>query len=722
MPTLYSYYRRSGGNTPDGTGDERFELDYNYSTDYANNCDNFTMSLYMRTAYWDSAQISVNGRTILDGVTQSFSKTILGSGSNRYLIGTRTQTVYHNADGSKQCYIQGQGSELGHGYLGTENRLLTLPQIPRYANITSFTTDSVTMNSFHFNVTADASIDYVQHSLNGGAWTDSGNQTITGREPGTTYSLRCRVRRTDSGLWTESGTISVTTVDKNRVTSSIVNTNCDTALTVTASNASGSQCDIYIELLNATKTARIGDAIRHTNTTNTTFTVEEIQSLANLIPNDNSANFRINAVTVVGGADAYTDYKDGTYSIVNANPAFSNFTYEDTNATTIALTNPNKQTIIKGYSNLRAIISTANKATAVKGATMAKYRLVVGSKQIDVDYNASATVNLDLTAIDNNVFTVYAIDSRGNSTAKQISPSTYLDYTKLSIAQANGERGDGGVSDDVTLIANGAFWNSSFGAVSNTLQSITYKYKKTTDTPYVDGTTTITPTILSNSFNIESLIAGDLEALGFDAGYSYNIILTVADKLSSASYPFVVGTGTPSYAAHKDGMAINMPFDETKGKSFQVAGKIYQNGADLLDSLFPIGRGFIDTTDTDYSNYLGFTWQKFSIGRTPVGKDTTQTEFNTIGKIGGSKDLQSHNHTENGAGGHNHTYWVAPKWQTYRGTSVSAAFSDDPNVGLSFGGTTSWAGDHSHTINNAGTGNSGNLQPYEVVNYWKRIA
>lgn len=37
----------------------------------------------------------------------------------------------------------------------------------------------------------------------------------------------------------------------------------------------------------------------------------------------------------------------------------------------------------------------------------------------------------------------------------------------------------------------------------------------------------------------------------------------------------------------------------------------------LLDSVYPIGRGFIDFTDTDYSNYLGFTWERELVGLTP---------------------------------------------------------------------------------------------------------
>ena len=38
----------------------------------------------------------------------------------------------------------------------------------------------------------------------------------------------------------------------------------------------------------------------------------------------------------------------------------------------------------------------------------------------------------------------------------------------------------------------------------------------------------------------------------------------------------------------------------------------------ILNLVFPIGRGFIDFTDTDYSNYLGFTWERELIGMTPM--------------------------------------------------------------------------------------------------------
>lgn len=79
-------------------------------------------------------------------------------------------------------------------------------------------------------------------------------------------------------------------------------------------------------------------------------------------------------------------------------------------------------------------------------------------------------------------------------------------------------------------------------------------------------------------------------------------------------------------------------------------------------------------------------------GRVPVGLDTSQTEFNSLGKKGGSKELQEHTHiVGKSAGGGSETDWA------YTVTSVSNA----GNI----------------STQSAGTGNSGNLQPYITVNY-----
>ena len=70
---------------------------------------------------------------------------------------------------------------------------------------------------------------------------------------------------------------------------------------------------------------------------------------------------------------------------------------------------------------------------------MVKYRLVVGAKQIDVNYDDENAVELILNTIDNNVFMVYAIDSRNNSSSTK-SPNVYIDYFRPTINNANTEK------------------------------------------------------------------------------------------------------------------------------------------------------------------------------------------------------------------------------------------------------------------------------------------
>lgn len=127
----------------------------------------------------------------------------------------------------------------------------------------------------------------------------------------------------------------------------------------------------------------------------------------------------------------------------------------------------------------------------------------------------------------------------------------------------------------------------------------------------------------------------------------------------------------------------------------------------LVNLLYPIGQIIIKGDNADYSNWLGFTWERTAVGKVLVGLDTTDTDFNTIGKTGGEKthtltidEMPSHKHDIKYASndtGFGDNYFTAGKKSSYSTSSVP--------------------------INNTG-GNQAhnNLQPYQVVAYWKRIA
>lgn len=123
----------------------------------------------------------------------------------------------------------------------------------------------------------------------------------------------------------------------------------------------------------------------------------------------------------------------------------------------------------------------------------------------------------------------------------------------------------------------------------------------------------------------------------------------------------------------------------------------------ILNLVFPIGRGFIDFTDTDYSNYLGFTWERELIGMTPIGLDVNDNDFNTIGKTGGEK---THTLTIDEMPKHSHNVLIGGDGDKYASPFVTNGNN------LYYVPTNEAGNNQAHN----------NLQPYQVVAYWKRIA
>ena len=105
------------------------------------------------------------------------------------------------------------------------------------------------------------------------------------------------------------------------------------------------------------------------------------------------------------------------------------------------------------------------------------------------------------------------------------------------------------------------------------------------------------------------------------------------------------------------------------------------------------------------STLFGGTWIAFGTGRTLVGVDTSQTEFDTVEKTGGEKthtltidEMPSHSHDAKG--------WAAVidgsgSYKTLGAEGVSRTYSTDAT-----------GGGQSHNI----------LQPYITVYMWKRTA
>ena len=195
---------------------------------------------------------------------------------------------------------------------------------------------------------------------------------------------------------------------------------------------------------------------------------------------------------------------------------------------------------------------------------------------------------------------------------------------------------------------------------------------------------------------------------------------------------------------------------------------------------FPVGAIYMSTTSANPSTFwTGTTWQAFATGKTIIGIDTSDTDFNSVNKIGGSKEVvltvpnlpihshtvgdNSHSHTANGVGDHSHTlndhaHYLPPHqhgtswgernhtgyWGNWPGKNFRGAYESDVDnnmfltspvdqwtngagaVGMSGSGAHSHtinATTHSHTLSNTGSNTAhSNLQPYVVTYIWKRIS
>lgn len=125
----------------------------------------------------------------------------------------------------------------------------------------------------------------------------------------------------------------------------------------------------------------------------------------------------------------------------------------------------------------------------------------------------------------------------------------------------------------------------------------------------------------------------------------------------------------------------------------------------LANLFFPIKKIIIFNDNEDHSNYLGFTWEKIAGGKVLIGIDSTDTDFNTIGKIGGEKE---HTLTIDEMPSHSHS--VKANDNAAEGTAIGVI------VPYSYTGT------NRDTSKTGGDQPHNNLQPYQVVAYWQRIS
>lgn len=158
---------------------------------------------------------------------------------------------------------------------------------------------------------------------------------------------------------------------------------------------------------------------------------------------------------------------------------------------------------------------------------------------------------------------------------------------------------------------------------------------------------------------------------------------------------------------------------------------------DILAMAYPVGSIYISVVSTNPNTLFGFgTWVAFGAGKTLVGLNSGDTDFDTVEETGGEKahtlttsEIPAHDHgSASLTGGWSHHgdeggSVVRSPYGIVGGTSMSGVYRP-PNTAISASSSIKSMtinATHTHT-SVGGSGSHNNLQPYIVVYMWKRTA
>ena len=128
---------------------------------------------------------------------------------------------------------------------------------------------------------------------------------------------------------------------------------------------------------------------------------------------------------------------------------------------------------------------------------------------------------------------------------------------------------------------------------------------------------------------------------------------------------------------------------------------------------YPVGTIIETTSEVSPAQLYGGTWEEFGKGKVLVGRDTSDSDFNTILKTGGEKQ---HTLSLNEIPSHDHQL---AKGSIDNSSSMSFAKNDGYlNSTVTTAGKYWWT----KTTYMGGSQAHNNLQPYIVVYRWRRIA
>lgn len=693
----------------------------------------------------------------------------MGAGSQYVKLMSRSIQVNYNQDGTRTVPItcfsdlmdkHWSGNDGGYGWITQD---LVLPVIPRFAKFNNLT-NSKTINTISFNLSTDVTIDAVNYSLNDGVnWTNAltgdrtnGSFTIAGLNPNTNYSVVVAVRRKDSQLWTNSAKQNISTFDIAKITEAN-NVTIGNNTTVKYSNpSSGAEVNLSVYIGGTTEIAGYRKVTGTQYAFN--FTSTEINRMYQNTANSTYIDLTYHLRTTQNGVHYYstTIRRFSVNTSINL-PTFSDFDWQDKQASTVALTGSNNKIITNSandgsnVSDVAVIINSTKKAVAKNYATIKEYRVTVAGQQETIVYK---TTDVETTIWDpkSAIFTVSAVDSRGLQTTVTKTVSS-VDYKKQFINSLNVYR-DSGVGTKAFFNIDGKYTNVNFGATWNAITDLSYRTKKKSASTWgsyikIDTKCTLADGNIKTKADVFLVTADNNNiAYTFDAGVEYDVEFKIVDKLSTIIQVFTLNSGIPCTAKRKNyngtySIGVNK-FPDTD-TALDVDGKINahtptspKNVAtkSYVDTLInntkldnhPVGCIYQSTSSISPATLFGGTWVALTT-RVLVGVGSGVEAGSVFGVNSvtlGTEHTPNHYHTGSTSSGGNHTHGITISSGgsgINRVTLGNWSWSTDNQVHT--GTTINDSGNHLHTFTTSSVGGGQaheNRQASRAVYMWYRSA
>mgnify|MGYP001003879118 CR=1 FL=1 len=227
--------------------------------------------------------------------------------------------------------------------------------------------------------------------------------------------------------------------------------------------------------------------------------------------------------------------------LVDVDPAFTDFTYFDSNATTKAITG-NDQIFIEGQSRLSIKIAKEKKAEAKKYATMSKYLASAFGVSVTKNYSATNDVQIDIGAVNastNQVVSVSAIDSREFSTIKTKN-ITVIPYSRPTLNVSAGRKGN--FENETIANISGNIASLKIGNnEKNSVLSLKCRTKSSTDSDF--GPAQNIPFTLGSDMILR---VPDFH-IALDNTLKHTLEFEITDKLSSVKVYVEIDVGIPIF-------------------------------------------------------------------------------------------------------------------------------------------------------------------------------